>query len=88
MFNLRKPIFIIIIIDEYIPSCAPGEIVNNSACILVDICLRDTPCKNKGNCTLGSAPDEYTCYCIGYTGKNCTTGMCVFIKSVYLMSIS
>ena len=78
MFNLIQLIFFAFIIDGYSLTCAPGEIVNNSACFLINICLRDTPCKNGGNCTLGSAPNEYTCNCIGYTGKNCTIGKCVF----------
>ena len=66
------------ILDSCNLTCSLGERVNStcSGCILIDICSRNTPCKNGGNCTLGSVPDEYICDCsgTGYTGKNCSTG--------------
>ena len=47
-----------------------------NGCVLNNICLADNPCMNNGNCTLNSAPNDYTCDCApGFTGTNSTLGM-------------
>ena len=70
--------YIRFILDSCNLTCGLGETVNSTCtgCVLIDICLRNAPCKNGGNCILGSVPDNYTCDCsgTGYTGKNCSTG--------------
>ena len=53
----------------------PGLVPNSdcNGCVVTDICLADNPCTN-GNCTLNSAPNDYTCDCApGFTGTNCTS---------------
>ena len=43
--------------------------------VMVAFCLADNPCMNNGNCTLNSAPNDYTCDCApGFTGTNSTLG--------------
>ena len=61
-----------IVCDESIctdPGYGPNDDCND--CVVTDICLANNPCVN-GNCTLNSAPNDYTCECdSGFTGANC-----------------
>ena len=58
-------------------TCDPGFTLNSDtcSCVLTDVCMtQPSPCNNGGNCTLNSAPDNFTCDCTGtgFTGVNCT----------------
>ena len=56
-------------------SCEAGYTLSTTTCgcSLSNICEL-SPCQNRGSCTLGSAPSNYTCDCTGtgYQGINCT----------------
>ncbi|XP_019853773.1 PREDICTED: deleted in malignant brain tumors 1 protein-like [Amphimedon queenslandica] len=56
-------------------SCEAGYTLNTTTCTcsLSNICEL-SPCQNGGNCTLVSAPSNYTCDCTGtsYQGINCS----------------
>ena len=48
-----------------ISSCSDGYLFNSTTCNcdLTDICIADNHCVNDGECTLETAPDQFTCNC-------------------------
>ncbi len=62
----------IFIFPECALSCQAGFVPDSNCfeCILNDACEAFTPCENGGTCTLGTAPDQFSCDCTNSYDSN------------------